>query len=191
MGTPLTLTAKQQRFIAEYLVDGNGARAAIAAGYGRAGARVRAHRLTRDNAAVQAEIARLPSQAHTWWAQTLPLDIQIDDSLVEVHFNVMAACPALRALRAQHLARGVRWQKRYVKHARIELVGEGDAPLHPAAVEPLAFDLRLQATRRPLRATTCASRCCARACRCRACPSNYAVTQASRASGVPAMANAW
>ena len=53
-----TLTAKQQRFIAEYLVDGNGARAAIVAGYGRAGARVRAHRLTRDNAAVQAEIAR-------------------------------------------------------------------------------------------------------------------------------------
>lgn len=52
------LTAKQQRFIAEYLVDGNGARAAVAAGYGRAGSRVRAHRLTRDNAAVQAEIAR-------------------------------------------------------------------------------------------------------------------------------------
>ena len=53
------LTAKQQRFVSEYLVDGNGARAAVAAGYGRAGARVRAHRLTRDNAAVQAEIARL------------------------------------------------------------------------------------------------------------------------------------
>jgi len=56
------LTAKQQRFVDEYLVDGNGARAAIAAGYGRAGARVRAHRLTRDNAAVRAEIAR--RQAH-------------------------------------------------------------------------------------------------------------------------------
>lgn len=54
-----TLTAKQQRFVAEYLVDGNGARAAIAAGYGRAGARVRAHRLTKSNPAVQAEIARL------------------------------------------------------------------------------------------------------------------------------------
>lgn len=52
------LTAKQTKFVAEYLVDGNGARAAIAAGYGRAGARVRAHRLTRDNAAVMAEIAR-------------------------------------------------------------------------------------------------------------------------------------
>ena len=51
-----TLTQKQQRFVAEYMVDGNGARAAIAAGYGHAGARVRAHRLTRDNVAVMAEI---------------------------------------------------------------------------------------------------------------------------------------
>ena len=52
-----TLTAKQQRFVDEYLVDGNGARAAVAAGYGRAGAKVRAHRLTKSNPAVQAEIA--------------------------------------------------------------------------------------------------------------------------------------
>jgi phage terminase small subunit len=51
------LTAKQAKFVDEYLVDGNGARAAVAAGYGVAGARVRAHRLTRDNRAVQAEIA--------------------------------------------------------------------------------------------------------------------------------------
>lgn len=57
-----TITAKQQRFVAEYLVDGNGTRAAIAAGYGLAGARVRAHRLTRDNAAVRAEIAARQAQ---------------------------------------------------------------------------------------------------------------------------------
>jgi phage terminase small subunit len=50
------LTAKQQRFVAEYLVDGNGARAAVAAGYGRAGAKVTAHRLTHANRAVQAQI---------------------------------------------------------------------------------------------------------------------------------------
>ena len=50
------LTAKQHRFVDEYLVDGNGARAAVAAGYGLAGARVRAHRLTKDNVAVRAEI---------------------------------------------------------------------------------------------------------------------------------------
>jgi len=50
------LTGRQARFVAEYLVDGNGARAAVAAGYGRAGAKVTAHRLTHANRAVQAEI---------------------------------------------------------------------------------------------------------------------------------------
>lgn len=40
-----SLSARQQRFVAEYLVDGNGQRAAIAAGYGVAGAAVAAHRL--------------------------------------------------------------------------------------------------------------------------------------------------
>lgn len=39
-----TLTAKQAKFVAEYLVDGNGTRAAVAAGYGRAGASVEASR---------------------------------------------------------------------------------------------------------------------------------------------------
>lgn len=38
------MTTKQTRFVAEYLVDGNGSRAAVAAGYGRAGARVTACR---------------------------------------------------------------------------------------------------------------------------------------------------
>ena len=53
-----TLSTKQQRFIDEYLVDCNGARAAVAAGYGLAGSRVAAHRLlTRAN--VRASIAAL------------------------------------------------------------------------------------------------------------------------------------
>jgi len=46
------LTAKQQRFVAEFLIDGNGTRAAVAAGYGHAGARVAASRTLR-NAYVQ------------------------------------------------------------------------------------------------------------------------------------------
>ena len=51
-----SLSSKQQRFVEEYLVDCNGARAAVAAGYGLAGSRVAAHRLlTRAN--VQASIA--------------------------------------------------------------------------------------------------------------------------------------
>lgn len=50
-----TLSPKQQRFVEEYLVDCNGARAALAAGYGPAGARVAAHRLL-TNANVRAAI---------------------------------------------------------------------------------------------------------------------------------------
>ena len=50
------MTAKQQRFVAEYLVDGNGTAAAVRAGYGRAGARVAAHRALRNDN-VAAEIA--------------------------------------------------------------------------------------------------------------------------------------
>jgi hypothetical protein len=50
------LTPKQARFVDEYLVDLNGAAAAERAGYGRAGAKVTAHRLTHANRAVQAEI---------------------------------------------------------------------------------------------------------------------------------------
>ena len=50
MPTAATLTAKQARFVQEYLVDGNGTGAAVRAGYGVAGARVAACRaLTNDN----------------------------------------------------------------------------------------------------------------------------------------------
>ena len=70
-----TLTPKQARFVHEYLVDGNGARAAIAAGYGLAGARVRAHRLTKDNVAVRAEIRARQG------AETQRLQIQRRDVL--------------------------------------------------------------------------------------------------------------
>jgi phage terminase small subunit len=49
------LTAKQARFIDEYLVDANGTQAAIRAGYGAAGARVAAHRLL-TNVAISSAI---------------------------------------------------------------------------------------------------------------------------------------
>ncbi len=41
----MSFTPKQQRFVEEYLVDGNGTRAAIAAGYAKSGARTEAARL--------------------------------------------------------------------------------------------------------------------------------------------------
>ncbi len=51
-----TLSLKQARFVDEYLVDGNGTRAAVAAGYGVAGAAVAAHRVL-NNANARAAIA--------------------------------------------------------------------------------------------------------------------------------------
>ena len=52
------MTAKQTRFIDEYLVDANGTQAAIRAGYGAAGARVAAHRLLTNVAISRAIEAR-------------------------------------------------------------------------------------------------------------------------------------
>lgn len=55
MSASTLLTAKQARFIDEYLVDANGTQAAIRAGYGAAGARVAAHRLL-TNVAISSAI---------------------------------------------------------------------------------------------------------------------------------------
>ncbi len=52
------MTAKQARFVDEYLVDANGTQAAIRAGYGAAGARVAAHRLLTNVAISRAIEAR-------------------------------------------------------------------------------------------------------------------------------------
>ena len=51
------LTLRRQRFVDEYLLDGNATQAAIRAGYARASARVEGSRLL-TSAAVQAAVAR-------------------------------------------------------------------------------------------------------------------------------------
>lgn len=54
-----TLTARQARFVDEFLVDCNGAAAAVRAGYSPGSAKVAAHRLlTKDNRVKQAVEAR-------------------------------------------------------------------------------------------------------------------------------------
>ncbi len=58
-----TLTAKQSKFVAEYLVDGNGTRAAVAAGYGRAGAHASASRTLRIGKVQKALRARQTADA--------------------------------------------------------------------------------------------------------------------------------
>ena len=92
--------------------------------------------------------------ALTCWAQLIPIDIEIDDPTVEIYLKEINALPAVRERWNALRARGVRWQESYVKHARIEVDGEG-APATAAGAAPiegLGMDLRLESTQRPLRA---------------------------------------
>jgi hypothetical protein len=57
------MTPKQQRFALEYAVDLNGTRAAVAAGYGKAGAHVTASRLLRNPKVQKALQARQSADA--------------------------------------------------------------------------------------------------------------------------------
>ena len=94
--------------------------------------------------------ARLPAGAVrgnpsvvTCWAELQAMDIAIEPALVEVYLQEIAAPAAVRAAWQAQQARGVPWQERYRKHARVELrdprLGGGDAP--PAAPVPMAMDI--------------------------------------------------
>lgn len=91
------------------------------------------------------------SGAVTCWAELQPLDITIDADRVQVYLDEIAAPAAVRAAWRDQRARGVPWQERYRKHARIELLdrrlGGGDAP--PAAPVPLAMDIVLDSGLEP------------------------------------------
>lgn len=88
----------------------------------------------------------------TCWAQLVPIDIDIDDATVDIYLDEIKAGPAVRERWAALKARGVRWQETYVKHARIELDGEGTPGAPAEAIEGLGMDVRLESTQRPLRA---------------------------------------
>jgi hypothetical protein len=90
------------------------------------------------------------------WAQLQPYDIEIDDATVAVYLKEINALPSVRQRWAELRARGVRWDERYVKHARIELPGEAgpaaSVSAGTAAIDGLGLDVRLEAGPRPLRA---------------------------------------
>lgn len=95
--------------------------------------------------------------ALTCWAQLHPIDISIDDAIVEIYLKEVGALPAVRERWEALRARGVRWQESYTKHARIEVapLSEPDAPSSvpaalPAPIPGLGLDLRLE-TPGPLR----------------------------------------
>lgn len=85
------------------------------------------------------------------WAQLIPLQLEgIGPDVVALYFDEINASAAVRAARAAQLARGVRWQETYVKHARIELDGERPATAPPQPV-PMGMDALMTAPRRPVR----------------------------------------
>lgn len=92
--------------------------------------------------------------ALTCWAQLIPIDIEIDDPTVEIYLKEINALPAVRERWDALRARGIRWQESYVKHARIEVDGEGAPAVAAGAapIEGLGMDLRLETPGRPLRA---------------------------------------
>lgn len=75
-------------------------------------------------------LLRAPALATSCWVQLTPLDIELPADKVAPYLDEMNASAELRATWAAMQVRGVRWQERYTKHARIELVpGGASAPV--------------------------------------------------------------
>ena len=82
------------------------------------------------------------------WAQLVPIDIGIDNPIVDIYLDEIHAPPSVRERWAALKARGVRWQETYVKHARIEI--DGECAGSTAALPGLGMDARIETTPRPL-----------------------------------------
>jgi hypothetical protein len=68
---------------------------------------------------------RVAGAALTCWAQLVPLDIEIEPAKVAVYLKEIKAPQPLLDAWASMQSRGLPWQERYTKHARIELAGAG------------------------------------------------------------------
>ncbi len=94
-------------------------------------------------------LLRAAAQAQSCWVQLTPLDIELAADKVDLYLDEMNASASLRATWAAMHQRGIRWQERYTKHARIELTPSGaSAPVvEQAAVnglKTLGMDATLQ-----------------------------------------------
>lgn len=74
-----------------------------------------------DAVLLRTEAAPAPGTRLSCWLQSRPLAIDLDNRTVRLYLDEIHAGPAVRARWAGLQARGVRWQERYVKNARIEL----------------------------------------------------------------------
>jgi hypothetical protein len=83
------------------------------------------------------------------WAQQQPFEIEIPPAKVEVYLDEIRAPDEVRHAWAGLKARGLPWQERYAKHARIELAGRGTPASAPSRAD-MAMDVRLEAEHEPL-----------------------------------------
>ncbi len=95
--------------------------------------------LTPVRNAARSLVLRTAAGAHNCWLQLTPFDTELSPAKVALYLNDINASAPLRATWAAMQARGLRWQERYTKHARIELVPGGASS--PA---PLGLDATLQ-----------------------------------------------
>lgn len=95
--------------------------------------------LTPVRNAARSLVLRTAAGAQSCWLQLTPFDTELSPAKVALYLNDINASASLRATWAAMQARGVRWQERYTKHARIELQPGGAST--PA---PLGLDATLQ-----------------------------------------------
>lgn len=91
---------------------------------------------------------RLPVSARSCWMQLAPLQIEVAPALVPVYLNEIAASAELRRVWDGRRLRGLPWNERYTKHARVEL-DDGTAP---APLAGLGLEMRVDSGGRPRRA---------------------------------------
>ena len=123
--TSVNLTAKQAKFVAEYRVDANGTRAAVAAGYGVAGARVAACRLLTNTNVQKALQARQSADA-------TKLSIQRNDvlqSLLKAYNMALEQCnPAAMVSAARECGRLMGYYA--PERQQVEVMNESNTATH-------------------------------------------------------------
>ena len=111
------LTAKQQQFCKEYLIDLNGTQAAIRAGYSQKGASVAATKLL-ANGKIQAQIGKLDK------ARQERVQVDADWVLYMLRKNVMRAMQEEELFDAEGKPKGIFKYEGSVANKALELIGK-------------------------------------------------------------------
>lgn len=83
------------------------------------------------------------SAARTCWAQLKPFEVTLPADKVAVYFREIRPTKAVQQAWAAMQQRGIAWQERYTKYARIELPVAASVPAPATAPSPLGMDALL------------------------------------------------